>query len=132
MTRTVIAEPNITPLIDVLLVLLIIFMIVVPVAPRGLDAALPASARDSTVPPLPALVVELDASGVRLNRMPYTSLDELGAGLRDALDARTEKTVMVKADGTVPYGAVVGVMDEVRGAGATRIGLVSAAFGANR
>jgi biopolymer transport protein TolR len=128
MTRpaTAIAEPNITPLIDVLLVLLIIFMLVVPVSPRGLDAALPESERrDAGRVPAPALVVVLDPSGVRLDGTPYGSLEQLQGHLRDVLDARTDKTVLVHALGGVSYGAVVEVMDGVRGSGAERIGLVT-------
>ena len=118
------ADINITPLIDVMLVMLIIFMVVVPVSRRGLDAAIPepASRNGDGVPP--SVLVTVDTTGLRLGAKPVLTVTDLEADLRDALASRRDKVVFVRATGAVSYGRVVAVVDAARGAGAERIGLV--------
>jgi biopolymer transport protein ExbD len=128
-TRPV-ADINITPLIDVMLVLLIIFMVVVPVSRRALDAALPEPARPDSRGGPPAVVVVVDATGITLGTTPTLTVAALATALRDELIGRRDKTVFVRAGGGVPYARVVEVVDVVRGAGADRIGLVPEADGA--
>jgi biopolymer transport protein ExbD len=120
---------NVTPLIDVLLVLLIIFMVITPLKPHKFETKIPEKPPDTVDPnavPDPGLLVvtvSKDAK-IELNSQPFTA-EELGIRLKDELDKRPadRRTLFIKAPKELKYGFVVNLIDIVKGAGASPIGL---------
>jgi biopolymer transport protein TolR len=121
------SEPNIVPLIDVLLVLIIIFMVITPTVPQGLDARMPQPAQptDKDVP-LAAIVVQVTSGGNLLINQDKVSWDGLGPRLDDIFKQRAEKTAFVKGDDSVQFADVARAIDTMRGAGVDNIGLITA------
>jgi biopolymer transport protein TolR len=118
------AEINIIPLVDVVLVLLLIFMLTAPMMYRGIDVNLPrAASRPTAVEERLVLTVTRDQT-LYLNDKPV-ALAALDATLRDVFSARTDKTLYLKADAGLTYGLVVETMDRVRRAGIEKLGMVT-------
>jgi biopolymer transport protein TolR len=118
------AEINIIPLVDVVLVLLLIFMLTAPMMYRGIDVNLPkASAKPTAVEERMVLTVTKDRT-LYLNEKPIPAAS-LDAQLATVFRDRKDKTLYLKADSGLPYGAVVETMDRVRRAGIERLGMVT-------
>lgn len=114
------AEPNVTPMIDVLMVLLILFMLMVPMSRRTVDVQLPSEQRGGVTA---AIVLEVGPGGrLAVNRQPV-SADQLGVRLREIYAGRPDKVITVRGDGAARYQEVVAAIDSARGAGVRVIGL---------
>ena len=117
-------EINVTPMIDVLLVLLIIFMMVIPMSRKAIDLQLPDPTPDDTPqgPPPSQIVLEVLPGNVfKVNSQPIAKND-LAKRLKDIYDPRPDKIIFIKGDPTVKYSDVIYAMDVARGAGVKVIG----------
>jgi len=117
------ADINVTPLIDVLLVLLIVFMLVAPGTPTALDASIPEPSR-GPAPPASGLLLAVETGSFAVDGAPVLTLAGLDARLRAALETRRDRTVVVRVAAGVPYARVIDAVDTARGCGAVRVGLV--------
>jgi len=122
------SEINVTPLVDVMLVLLIIFMVVTPMLQKGMTVEMAKVSNPEDMPNADrddAIIVGISRDGSIFLGNQKTPLDQISSLVRDRISNRVDKTVFIKSDGRAKYGDVVKLVDEVRSAGVDNVGLLT-------
>ena len=119
------SDINVTPFVDVMLVLLIIFMVTAPMMMEGVNVALPEATSKPLVSEKIPLIVNIDSENRIFISDFQVTVDGLGEKLNKILAGRKDREVYLKADKDISYGMVVRVMSEIKGAGVEKLGMVT-------
>ena len=119
------SEINVTPFVDVMLVLLVIFMVTAPLLQQGIDVELPKTQSAGLPTDEEPLVITVKADGTLYVQRAEVPIGELRAKLEKIFESRVDKEVYLRADTAVAYGTVARTLAAARGAGARRIGMVT-------
>src|SRR6188508_980536 len=122
----ILSEINVTPLVDVMLVLLVIFMVTAPMLHQGIEVALPkANAKNLPMRAEDPLIVSINRDGIVYLGSTPIHRTQLVERLQPVLEARRDKSVFLKGDRDVPYGIVIEVLDALRAGGIQDIGMIT-------
>ena len=119
------AVPNVVPLCDVLLVLLIIFMVVTPLVKKGVDVRLPNATNTIDMPENPDVVLSIRRDGTIFVNQDQATLDTLQLMLEDAFMSAGDKKLYLRADGDLEYGYIIDLVETLRFAGIEDIGIIT-------
>jgi len=122
------AEPNVVPLCDILLVLLIIFMVITPMVQKGIDIKLPETQAEGGAQPQGLIVLTVKLNNlIEINQNPI-ELPQLQSELSRIYSTRSDKTIFLRADAKLPYARIIEVIDIAKGAGIETLGIIPEYF----
>ena len=119
------SDINVTPFVDVMLVLLIIFMVTAPMMMQGVDVVLPETKSEQLIPQKEHLIITINKQNQLYINDYQVELDFLQEKLRKIFESREDREVFLRADKDIAYGVVVRVMSEIKGAGVEKLGMVT-------